>query len=68
MPRNGVVPLNDATVVDVTNRKTGLSRVVATKGAYTITIERNGAFPDSMELRPDDTIDVVVSFDPRVKA
>ena len=68
MPRSGNIPLADAVVVDVVNRKAAGSRIVATKGPYTITIERSGAFPDGMDLRPDDTIDVVVAFDQKVKA
>lgn len=68
MPRSGTVSLDAAVVTDVVNRKAAVSRVVAQKGPYTITIERSGPFPDGMDLRPDDTIDVSLAFDQKVKA
>jgi hypothetical protein len=68
MPRNGTVSLDNAVVADVANSKLGTSRVVALKGPYKVTIERTGPFPDGMELRPDDTIDVSFGFDQKVKA
>lgn len=67
MARSGSHTLDAAVVQEVLNSKTGRSRVVAVKGQYTITIEKNGAFPDGMHLGPDDTIDVAVKFDQRVK-
>lgn len=68
MGRNGAVSLDNVTVTDVANSKTGRSRIVATKGPYTVTIEKNGPFPDGMDLRPDDVIDVAVAYDQKVKA
>ncbi len=72
MPRNGLVNLVNAVVSDVINRKASASRIVATKNAqgatFTITIESSQPFPDGMDLRPDDTIDVQIQFDQKVKA
>jgi hypothetical protein len=68
MPRSGNQSLDGAVVTEVINRKTGPSRIVATRNAFTITIERTGPFPDGMDLRPDDTIDITLAFDQKVKA
>lgn len=69
MARRGNVTLSDMTVTAVDNRKTpGTSRLVATKGPYTLTIEKAGAFPDDLIARPDDTIDVQFAYDPKVTA
>ena len=68
MAKSGLVTMDAATVTDVVNRKSGGSRIVATKGPYTVTIERTGPFPDGMDLRPDDTIDVTLAYDQKVKA
>ncbi len=57
--------MNNLVVQQVFNVKSGTSRVVALVGQYTVTIERTGKFPDDMILRPDDTIDIQLSYDPR---
>jgi hypothetical protein len=66
--RNGSSTLDGMVVTQVFHLKTGTSRIVATKQGFTITIERTQPFPDGMDLRPDDTIDVSIAFDQKVKA
>jgi hypothetical protein len=69
MAKTGTATLTDATVTRTVHDK-AVSVLVATKdtpqGKFTITIERVGLFPAGMDLRPDDTIDVVINYSPKV--
>lgn len=71
MARNGAVNLNDLVVRRAVHDKGG-SVLVASKNAagrtYTVTIEVSGLFPDGLDPRPDDTVDMAIAFDQRVKA
>lgn len=69
--RNGSVALNNLVVSQVLHTK-GVARLIASRDVqgktYTVTVEVSGGFPDSMAVREDDTIDVALGFDQRVKA
>lgn len=71
MPRNGGVNLSDLVVRRAVHDKGG-SVLVASKNAqgrtYTVTIEVSGLFPDGLDPRPDDNIDMSIGFDQRMKA
>lgn len=68
MPRNGGANLDNMVVLACENRKAGTSRLVLGKGQFTVTIEKQGPFPDGMSPQPDDTIDVSFSYDQKLKA
>lgn len=65
MARNGAVRLDGLVVTKVLHLKTGTSVIQATKGQYSITIEKTGQFPDDMHVRPDGTLDLRLEYDPK---
>jgi hypothetical protein len=69
--KTGAVSLNGLVVSKVIHGKTAstliMSKDVQSK-TFTVTIEVNGMFPDGMDPRPDDTIDLALNYDPKVKA
>lgn len=65
MPRNGAIRVDGLVVSRVLHVKAGTSVIVASKGQYTITIEKTGAFPDDMHVRPDGLLDIKLDYDPK---
>lgn len=72
MARNGTINLANLVVSQVHHVKVGISRIICSKDVggktITVTIETSGGFPDSLATREDDTIDVILGFDQKVKA
>jgi hypothetical protein len=69
--KTGSVALNNLVVSKVVHGKTASSMTMSKNvqgQQYVVTIETAGQFPDGMDPRPDDTIDLALNYDPKVKA
>jgi len=64
MAKNGTIALTGLVVQSVIYAKGSAPSTIVVKGSqYTITIEKQGGFPDDMKLREDYTLDIKCDFD-----
>ncbi len=66
MARNGAITLTNLVVQDVHHSKTtSWLEAKSANGQIKVRIEKAGLFADDLNPRPDGTVDVLLSYDPK---
>jgi hypothetical protein len=66
MARTGAITLNNLVVQEVLHSKgTSWIEMKSANGQVVVRIEKAGLFADDLNPRPDGTVDVLLSYDPK---